>query len=132
MFQDIDNDPDRMFIPSSFNQEPAWDLTNGQTVAEASLIEFFKRMRPGDPATIENAKQFLEEQIFDQRHYDLEKVGRYKLNQKLDLTAHIPVNHRTITKWDVVYLVRRLIMINNEMEDKDDIDHWEPPCKDSG
>ncbi|MDX9864988.1 MAG: DNA-directed RNA polymerase subunit beta [Anaerolineaceae bacterium] len=123
LFQDIDNNPDRLFIPSSFNQEPDWDLANGQTVAEAALIEFFKRMRPGDPATIENAKTFLEEQIFDQRHYDLEKVGRYKLNQKLDLTAHIPINHRTITKWDVVYLVRRLIMINNEMEDKDDIDH---------
>jgi DNA-directed RNA polymerase subunit beta len=123
LFQDVDNDPDRLFIASSFRQEPVWELENGQTIAEASLLEFFKRMRPGDPATIENAKQFLEEQIFDQRHYDLEKVGRYKLNQKLDLTAHIPISHRTVTKWDVVYLVRRLIMINNETEDKDDIDH---------
>src|SRR5512139_3725748 len=80
-------------------------------------------MRPGDPATLDNARQFLEEQLFDQRHYDLERVGRYKLNQKLDLQERIPVQHRTITKWDVVYLVRRMIMINNEVEDKDDIDH---------
>ncbi|MCD4673713.1 MAG: DNA-directed RNA polymerase subunit beta [Anaerolineaceae bacterium] len=123
LFQDIDNDPDRLFIASCFHQEPAWNLAKGQTVAEAALLEFFKRMRPGDPATIENAKQFLEEQIFDQRHYDLEKVGRYKLNQKLDLTDHIPITHRTITKWDVVYLVRRLIMINNKLKEKDDIDH---------
>jgi hypothetical protein len=55
------------------------------TIAEAALLEFFKRMRPGDPATLDNAREFLEEQLFDQRHYDLERVGRYKLNQKLDL-----------------------------------------------
>ena len=50
-------------------------------------------------------------------------MGRYKLNQKLDLSARIPVSHRTITKWDIVYLVRRMIKINNELEEKDDIDH---------
>src|SRR5574338_373500 len=123
LFQDVDNNPDRLFIPSSMRQEPVWDLSGGQTVAQAALLEFFKRMRPGDPATLDNARQFLEEQLFDQRHYDLERVGRYKLNQKLDLQERSPVQHRTITKWDVVYLVRRMIMINNEVEDKDDIDH---------
>src|SRR5512142_110677 len=123
LFQDVDNNPDRLFIPSTMRQEPVWDLAGGQTIAEAALLEFFKRMRPGDPATLDNARQFLEEQLFDQRHYDLERVGRYKLNQKLDLQERIPVQHRTITKWDVVYLIRRMIMINNEVEDKDDIDH---------
>lgn len=123
LFQDVDNNPDRLFIPSTMRQEPVWDLSHGQTVAVAALLEFFKRMRPGDPATIENARQFLQEQLFDQRHYDLERVGRYKLNQKLDLQERIPVQHRTITRWDVVYLIRRMIMINNEVEDKDDIDH---------
>src|SRR5271157_4299716 len=122
LFQDVDNNPDRLFIPSTLRQEPPWD-TSGHSLSELALLEFFKRMRPGDPATLENARQFLEEQLFDQRHYDLERVGRYKLNQKLDLSEHIPVTHRTVTKWDVVYLVRRMIMINNEMEDKDDIDH---------
>jgi DNA-directed RNA polymerase subunit beta len=123
LFQDVDNNPDRLFIASTLRQEPVWDLTGSQTVAQAALIEFFKRMRPGDPATLDNARQFLEEQLFDQRHYDLERVGRYKLNQKLDLVDRIPITHRTITKWDIVYLVRRMIMINNLMEDKDDIDH---------
>jgi len=123
LFQDVDNNPDRLFIASSLRQEPPWDLSHGVTVAEAALLEFFKRMRPGDPATLENARQFLEEQLFDQRHYDLERVGRYKLNQKLDLSDHIAVSHRTVTKWDVVYLVKRMILINNEVEDKDDIDH---------
>jgi DNA-directed RNA polymerase subunit beta len=123
LFQDVDNNPDRLFIASTLRQEPVWDLGPNQTVAQAALIEFFKRMRPGDPATFDNARQFLEEQLFDQRHYDLERVGRYKLNQKLDLVDRIPVTHRTVTKWDIVYLVRRMIMINNLMEDKDDIDH---------
>ncbi len=123
LFSDIDNNPDRQFIASTIHQEPVWDLQNGQTVAEAALIEFFRRMRPGDPANLENAKQFFEEQLFDSRHYDLEKVGRYKLNQKLDLMSRIPVSHRSVTKWDIIYLVRRMILINNEIEDKDDIDH---------
>ncbi len=123
LFQDVDNNPDRMFIPSTLRQEPAWDLSGGLTIAEAALLEFFKRMRPGDPPTLENARQFLEEQLFDQRHYDLERVGRYKLNQKLDLMDRIPVTHRNVTRWDIVYLIRRMIQINNEKEDKDDIDH---------
>jgi DNA-directed RNA polymerase subunit beta len=78
-------------------------------------------MRPGDPATLDNARAFLEEQLFDQRHYDLERVGRYKLNQKLDLD--IPIPHRTVTKADVIRLLRRMIMINNGVEPPDDIDH---------
>ncbi len=124
LFSDVDNNPDRMFIASSIKQEPDWekDYPNN-TISQAALLEFFKRMRPGDPATIDNAKQFIEEQLFDQRHYDLERVGRYKLNQKLDLTEHIPNDHRNVTKWDIVRLVRHLIMINNGMIEKDDIDH---------
>ena len=123
LFQDVDNNPERMYIPSSIHQEPAWDTSHGQTVSEAALLEFFKRMRPGDPATLDNARQFLEEQLFDQRHYDLEKVGRYKLNQKLDLQDRIPVPHRNVTKWDIIRLVRRMILINNGVERPDDIDH---------
>ncbi len=121
IFQDVDNNPERLFIASTLRQEPEWDLSGGVTIAEAALIEFFRKMRPGDPATLENAKQFLEEQLFDQRHYDLERVGRYKLNQKLDL--NIPIPHRTVTKNDVIRLIRRMIQINNGVEPPDDIDH---------
>src|SRR5512140_2087645 len=121
IFQDVDNNPERLFIASTLKQEPEWDVSNKQTIAEAALIEFFRKMRPGDPATLENARQFLEEQLFDQRHYDLERVGRYKLNQKLDL--NVPIPHRTITKGDVIRLVRRMILINNGIEHADDIYH---------
>jgi len=121
LFQDVDNNPERLFIASTLKQEPEWDLSGGLTIAEAALIEFFRKMRPGDPATLDNARQFLEEQLFDQRHYDLERVGRYKLNQKLDLNVAIP--HRTVTKSDVIKLLRRMIQINNGVEKPDDIDH---------
>lgn len=120
IFKDVDNNPDRLFIASTIKQEPDWDLSH-HSIAEAALIEFFKKMRPGDPATLDNARQFLEEQLFDQRHYDLERVGRYKLNQKLDL--NIPIPHRTVTKSDIICLLRRMIQINNGKERPDDIDH---------
>ena len=123
LFADVDNNPDRMFIASTLYQEPEWDLSHGVSIAEAALLEFFKRMRPGDPATLDNAREFLEEQLFDQRHYDLERVGRYKLNQKLDLYEYVPIVHRTVTKWDVVRLLRRMIQINNGTASQDDIDH---------
>jgi DNA-directed RNA polymerase subunit beta len=121
LFQDVDNNPERLFIASTLKQEPEWEVSDKQTIAEAALIEFFRKMRPGDPATLDNARQFLEEQLFDQRHYDLERVGRYKLNQKLDLD--IPIPHRTVTKSDVIRLIRRMIQINNGVEPPDDIDH---------
>jgi DNA-directed RNA polymerase subunit beta len=123
LFQDIDKDQDHLYIPLTIRQEPEWDLSGGKTIAEAALLEFFKKMRPGDPATLDNAREFLEEQLFDQRRYDLERVGRYKLNQKLELSEKIALTHRTITKWDIVYLIRRMILINNQQEEKDDIDH---------
>jgi len=123
LFEDIDTNPDRMFIPACFSQEPDWEVPDGMTIAEIALIDFFKRMRPGDPATVENAREFLEDQLFNDRRYNLERVGRYKLNQKYDLEGKVPIDHLTITKWDIYYLIRRMIEINNNMVDPDDIDH---------
>lgn len=123
LFADVDNNPDHPYIQNSFDQEPEYDPNSGHTAAEAALIEFYKKLRPGEPPTLENAKNYVTEQIFDSRHYDLEKVGRYKLNQKLDLENFIPVEHRTITKHDIVRLIRRMIEINNGARLPDDIDH---------
>jgi DNA-directed RNA polymerase subunit beta len=49
IFYDVDNNPDRMFIASTFRQEPEWEIPPGMTIAQAALLEFFKRMRPGEP-----------------------------------------------------------------------------------
>ena len=123
LYQEVDNNPDHQYIQGTIRMEPQWDLRDGQTIAEAALLEFYKRMRPGDPPTLDNAREYLESQLFDQRRYDLERVGRYKLNQRLRIDDVVPRQRRTITKYDLVKLIERMILINNGLEQPDDIDH---------
>lgn len=123
LFADVDNHPDHPYIQNSFDKEPDYDLSGSFNISELALIEFYKKLRPGEPPTLDNAKTYVTEQIFDSRHYDLEKVGRYKLNQKLDLEDVVPIEHRTITKNDIVRLIRYMIEINNGVRPPDDIDH---------
>ena len=128
LFKDVDNDETRRYIENTFAQESQenWTLKKKQTIAEAALIEFFRRIRPGDPPTLDNARNFLEEQLFDYRRYDLERVGRYKVNRRLGLEDTVPREHRTLTKHDIVELVRHMVEINNDAEPTrffDDIDH---------
>lgn len=121
LFADIDVNPEHQFIRGSIEQEPNWDLE--RPLPEQALIEFYKRMRPGDPPTLDNAREYLKEQLYDQRRYDLARVGRYKLNKRLNLQDIVPEPHRTITQHDIVQVVRRMILINNGHEGADDIDH---------
>jgi DNA-directed RNA polymerase subunit beta len=121
LFEDADSNPEHKYIPATFKQEPTWEPEGGRTVAEEALLEFYRRMRPGDPATLDNAREYLVEQLFDPRRYDLKRVGRYKLNQRLGF--NIDLDHRTITKKDLAAIVRHIIRINNGIEDADDIDH---------
>ncbi len=123
LYADTDNDPDHHYIIGTMKMEPNWELKEHQTIGEAALLEFYKRMRPGDPPTLDNAREYLESQLFDQRRYDLDRFGRYKLNQRLRLDTQIPRTTRTVTKLDLVELVRRMIQINNGTADPDDIDH---------
>ena len=113
LFAHVDTNEAHPYIESSIKNEPEWDVKKKQTIAEVALIEFYKRMRPGDPPTLDNAREYLHSQLFDKRRYDLERVGRYKLNQRLDLADKINPSHRTITKADIVALVERMIIINN-------------------
>ncbi|MCC6605848.1 MAG: DNA-directed RNA polymerase subunit beta [Anaerolineae bacterium] len=121
LFEDIDTNGEHLYIQGSIEQEPMWDPD--KPLAEQALIEFYKRMRPGDPPTLDNATQYLHEQLFDQRRYDLARVGRYKLNKRLGVQDVVPLAHRTITQHDIVQLVRRMVNINNGLEGPDDIDH---------
>jgi len=123
LYKEVDNNPDHQYIEGTIRMEPQWDVRDGQTVAEAALLEFYKRMRPGDPPTLDNAREYLESQLFDQRRYDLDRVGRYKLNQRLRIDDTVPRSHRTVTKYDLVKLIERMILINNGLEHPDDIDH---------
>ncbi|MBL8165681.1 MAG: DNA-directed RNA polymerase subunit beta [Anaerolineae bacterium] len=123
LYAHVDNNPDHTYIASTLKMEPVWELKKEQTLAEAALLEFYRRMRPGDPPTLDNAREYLISQLFDQRRYDLERVGRYKLNQRLGLDSTISRRIRTVTKNDIVKLVERMIMINNGQAGPDDIDH---------
>jgi DNA-directed RNA polymerase subunit beta len=127
LFAGSDTHPDHQYVLSTIKQEPAWGTHTGSragqatTIAEEAALEFYKRMRPGDPLTMGNAKEFLISQILDPWRYDLERVGRYKLNQRLGLA--VPSNVRIVTKEDLVSLVDHMIRLNNGLEDPDDIDH---------
>ncbi len=123
LFAEADSNPDHPFIATTIRQEPTWEIKPGRTIAEESLVEFYRRMRPGDPPTLDNAREYLVDQLFDQRRYDLERVGRYKLNQKLAMHDYVPLEHRQVSKWDIVRIVERMIKINNGVMEPDDIDH---------
>ncbi len=121
LFKEIDTNPEHLYIQGSIEQEPPWDPD--KPIAEQALLEFYKRMRPGDPPTLDNAKQYLHEQLYDHRRYDLARVGRYKLNKRLGLQNDVPLSHRTLSQHDLVKLIERMIQINNGLEGPDDIDH---------
>ena len=121
LFADVDTNGEHLYIQGSIEQEPHWD--EGKSIPEQALIEFYKRMRPGDPPTLDNASQYLQEQLYDSRRYDLAAVGRYKLNKRLNMQGVVALSHRTITQQDIVNLVRHMILINNGHEGADDIDH---------
>ena len=76
---------------------------------EGALIELFKKQRPGEPPSIDAAKALLHQLFFDPKRYDLTRVGRYKLNSRLDLD--VDLDTRTLTHDDIVALVRELVSL---------------------
>ncbi len=115
LFEKDDTAPDRRYIQTTMEREPAI-----RNEAEA-LIDIYRKLRPGDPPSLENARKLLTSQLFDAQHYDLGSVGRYKMNKRLGL--NIPEEQRALTREDLVEIVRRIININNGRESADDIDH---------
>ncbi len=121
LFSAIDIDPEHPFIAGTLDK----DLTKTQGEA---LIEVYKKLRPGDPPTGDNAKQLVESLFFNFRRYDLGRVGRYKFNKKLDAVSarmgiELPREQRTITREDIAAIVGNLIECNRGLHPKDDIDH---------
>ncbi len=123
LFTEVDNEPEHAYIATTLERDPTRTANRADSAkgVDAALLEFYKKLRPGDPPTLDNAKSFMQNLVFAPRRYDLGKVGRYKLNRRLDLT--VPLSHRTLTNEDLVAVVRRMIQINNGVEGEDDIDH---------
>ena len=115
IFSNEDTSPEHQYINATIEREPS--------IREASdaLIDIYRKLRPGDPPSVENAKKLINNQLFNSQHYDLGVVGRYKLNKRLGLD--IPESQRALTKEDIVEIVRHIIMINRGNDSGDDIDH---------
>ncbi len=113
-FREVDDDATVRYIQATLDKDPI-------KREEDALLELYRKLRPGDPATIDNARSLVKNLFFNPRRYDLGSVGRYKLNRKLDLS--IPQSQRNLTQDDLVNIVRRLVHLNNWHGRKDDIDH---------
>jgi DNA-directed RNA polymerase subunit beta len=113
LFKDVDTG-DHRFITETIAKDPAKGT-------EDALLEFYRRLRPGDPPTVENARNLINSLFFNFRRYDLGKVGRYKVNRRLAI--EIPEVQRILTKDDLVKIVEMMVKLNNGVGHPDDIDH---------
>src|SRR5450755_969812 len=121
LFATVDSDPEHQYIASTLDK----DLTKTQ---QDALIEVYKKLRPGDPPTGDNARQLVESLFFNFRRYDLGRVGRYKFNKKLAPVAErmgteLNREERIITREDIAAIVGHLIELNRGLGTPDDIDH---------
>jgi len=110
-----DDSPERQFIKSTMEREP---LIRDESEA---LIDIYKKLRPGDPPNIENARKLIKNLFFNSAHYDLGNVGRYKLDKRLGLDDSKKI--RALDGEDIIEITRRIIMVNNGSDAPDDIDH---------
>lgn len=120
IFEDIDTHPTNHYIESTIAKDAAKNEDEG-------LIEVYKRIRPGDRATADNAKGLIHSMFFNFDRYDLGKVGRYKFNLRFgDDTNEEMVaqeENRIISKEDLIKIIREIIRLNISQEEPDDVDH---------
>lgn len=115
LFSKVDNDKNHQYILATIDKDSS-------KTQEEALVEVYERLRPGEPAVLENARELLEGMLFNPRRYDLGKVGRYKLNKRLGLNFDIQKNH-VLFKQDLVATIQYLIKLQNNKGRVDDIDH---------
>jgi DNA-directed RNA polymerase subunit beta len=115
----------------SVNRYVEATLEHEGSVADSqdALIDIYKKLRPGDPVTADSARSLFQSNLFDPRRYDLGRVGRYKMSKKLELPMRsgdrTPLTSRTLTREDVVQILRYIINLDQGHGTTDDIDHLE-------
>jgi DNA-directed RNA polymerase subunit beta len=116
-FKDVDRAEDG-FIKETLKKDISTNAGEGYK-------EVYKRIRPGDMATEENAKQMIDNMFFDKNHYDLSKVGRYRMNVRLGYKdSQIKQKTMILDKEDLIETIKEIIRLNNDSKSKpDDIDH---------
>jgi len=115
-FSTIDKNPDHKYIASTLNK----DSSKSQ---EEALVEIYRKMRPGEPAVLDNAQGLFSSLFTDGRRYDLGKVGRFKINKRLGVNLPNDKSTWVLTKQDVVAALTYLIGLQNGTGKLDDIDH---------
>ena len=114
LFADVDTG-DTKFIDATLEKDPARGTNE-------ALIEVYRRLRPGDLATVDNARQMIERMFFDFKRFDYSRVGRYKLKQRLGLDVANTAENRVFQMNDLVAIIKEIIRLNNSQEPADDID----------
>jgi DNA-directed RNA polymerase subunit beta len=114
LFDDVDTG-DVKYIEATLDKDPA------RGVNEA-LVEVYRRLRPGDLATVENARSMIERMFFDFKRFDYSRVGRYKISQRLGLNTSNTTENRVFQIQDLIAIIREIIRLNNTQEPADDID----------
>ncbi len=115
-FESIDIDSDHKYIAATLGKDTAKNR-------EDAVIEVYRKMRPGEPAVLENAETLFASLFTDGRRYDLGKVGRFKINKRLGLTLSNEKSNWVLTKQDVAAAINYLIGLQNGKGKLDDIDH---------
>lgn len=115
LFKDIDTAEDR-FVEATLAKDPT-------TNSEEALLEIFRKMRPGDPVVLDNAKSLLDGMFFNARRYNLTKVGRFKINKRLNLSLANSLENWILTKDDIISTLKYLIKLSSGEGRLDDIDH---------
>jgi DNA-directed RNA polymerase subunit beta len=128
LFGKVDDNPEHPYVQLTLDKDTA-------ATQDEALIEVYKKLRPGDPPTVDNARALVTSLFFNFRRYDLGRVGRYKLNKalgdaatklKIELPSEASENlrdARVISRNDIVAIIGKLIELNNGRGTPDDIDH---------
>ncbi len=116
LFQDVDVHPDVRYIEATIAKDASRSEADG-------LLEVYKRIRPGDLATVDNARDLIFKMFFSFDRYDFGRVGRYKLNQRFGFTFPVTKEHRVLQREDLIQVIKEIIRLNISQKDPDDIDH---------
>ncbi|HBV32975.1 TPA: DNA-directed RNA polymerase subunit beta [Patescibacteria group bacterium] len=116
LFKDVDTNADNKHIAATLAKDISHNEGEG-------LKEVYKRIRPGDLATVENARQLIHNMFFNFARYDFGRVGRYKLNKRFALDLPINKETRILRPEDLVLIIKEIINLNNNQTEPDDIDH---------
>jgi len=114
LFEDVDTGEVK-YIDATLDKDPARGTNE-------ALIEVYRRLRPGDLATVDNARSMIERMFFDFKRFDYSRVGRYKLNQRLGIDIPNVTENRVFMVKDLEAIVKEIIRLNNSQELPDDID----------